>query len=342
MEGGTRKHLVSVILPVYNNESTIQKCIESVLRQNYKNLELIIVDDGSQDKTQQICQAYGKKDQRIIYQRVMHGGVARARNYGLLRAHGQYIMFVDADDFYYDGMIRAMERAMEKSGADLTVCTYHKKIGNYCIPCTIREKAKLYTVEEYLKNTLKDPGHHYYGVVWNKMFRRSIVRDNTLFFDKDAGLGEDFIFNLDYLKCIRKVQVIGKHLYCYDCTKEKSLSRKERKTIQDVWYEYESRRKIFQTYVETFQKKGIYEMNQRDIMHYWISFYIRQKYHLEREYVKWKEKDKKTLNDFLEQDEIIQGCVKEYKGQIEKEKRLFFMKQDIKNKIKMILGILKP
>lgn len=337
-----RNQLVSVILPVYNNENTIQKCIESVLGQQNANLELIIVDDGSQDKSQELCRVYEKKDSRVIFQRVMHGGVARARNYGLLHARGEYIMFVDADDFYYDGMVSLMEKAMEKSGADLAVCTYYKKIGNYRIPCTIREKSKLYSVEGYLKNILKDPGHHYYGVVWNKMFRRSVIMNHTLFFDKDAGLGEDFIFNLNYMNCIKKVQVIGKHLYCYDCTKEKSLSRKENKIIQDVWYEYQSRRKIFHAFQETFREKGIYESEKRKIMHYWISFYIRQKYHLKREYLGWRKEDKDTLNDFLEQDEMIQECVREYKGQVCKELVMFFLKQDMKNKIKLILGISKP
>lgn len=326
---------VSVILPVYNNVKTVRRCIESVLKQTYQNIELVIVDDGSQDATYHICVEYQKKDKRIVFQRIMHGGVVRARNYGLVKATGTYVTFIDADDYYYLDKIKKMVRAMKGSKADLAVCSYHKLMGNYKIPCNLREAAKTYEIKQYLRNTLKDPGHHYYGVVWNKMYSMEVIRKHTLFFDKDAGLGEDFIFNLCYFDHISLVTVVGKALCCYDCSNENSLSRNSQKTLQDILFEYDSRVKIYKKYMKCFQQREMFETYQKRIAHYWISFYIRQQYQLKKDYKKWQEIEKKGLSDFLKNDEIIKDSLCAYsKQRIWMEQQVYGSIQSLKDWIK--------
>lgn len=326
---------VSVILPVYNNERTIRRCIESVLEQTYKNIELLIVDDGSRDTTHDICMEYKEIDKRIVFQRIMHGGVVRARNCGLAKTTGTYVTFIDADDYYYPDRIRRMVQAMERSGADLVVCSYHKLMGNYKIPCNLREAAKTYEIKRYLRNTLKDPGHHYYGVVWNKMYRRQVIREHTLFFDKDAGLGEDFIFNLCYFEQISTVTVVGKALCCYDCSNDNSLSRNSQKTLDDVMFEYYSRVKIYEKYIKCFQQKNVFETYKKRIQHYWVSFYIRQQYQLKKDYKKWKKFEKKGLSDLLENDEIIKESLCAYSNlRIWTEQQIYGVIQSLKDHIK--------
>lgn len=330
---------ISIILPVYNNEATLKSCIQSVQKQSYQNFELLIVDDGSEDRSYDICREYAGKDQRIHLQRQLHCGVVAARNAGLVSAKGTYLMFIDADDVYHQLMLEKMLNAMVREQVDLVVCSYEKLMGNYKLPCTIREKSKVYTVRQYLVNTLKEPGHHYYGVVWNKMFRMDVVHRHTLYFDKEAGLGEDFIFNLCYYEHINRVKVITEVLYGYNCAKDNSLSRNSNKTLQDVMEEYQNRVKIYFRYIKCFQKAGIYETYQKRISHYWVSFYIRQQYQLRNNYQKWEKKEKIVLNDFLKTDEIISRSLQRFSpGRIFMEQIGFGIQQRCKEGIKSLLN----
>jgi glycosyltransferase involved in cell wall biosynthesis len=122
----SKEALVSIVIPVYKVEKYIYGCLESVITQSYKNLEIILVDDGSPDKCGIICDKFAKIDQRINVIHKKNGGVSEARNYGIEKARGDYITFVDSDDQIHPEMIKYLVEGLEKSGADISICGYSK------------------------------------------------------------------------------------------------------------------------------------------------------------------------------------------------------------------------
>lgn len=242
---------VSIIVPIYNGQEYIRKCIESIQNQTYSNLEIILVNDGSYDYSGEICDEYAKNDNRIKVYHVQNKGASPARNYGLIRASGHYIQFVDSDDYISEKTTQRLVNTMEKKGTDLVVCGYIQIIKELRLYFNQLDKVGVYTNEEYLCNTLRDPGHHYYGVVWNKLYLREIIRKNQILFVENASLGEDFIFNLHYLHHTGTVAVIKDRLYYYNCENENTLSR-YKKSIAMSKRELENRYIIFEQYKNTF------------------------------------------------------------------------------------------
>lgn len=194
---------VSVIVPVYNGESTIARCINSILNQTLTDLELIIIDDGSADKTGEICTAYD--DDRIRYYRKENGGPSSARNMGLSLASGEYIGFVDADDGIVPEMYEKMYAACKKHDADLCVCDYQFIStetgkgtnytdflrGGYFTKAQIQDEV----MAVFLGN-LNEEGH-IGNVDWGVMrriYRRSFVQENSLHFDETLCNSEDCLF----------------------------------------------------------------------------------------------------------------------------------------------------
>ncbi|MCM1441390.1 MAG: glycosyltransferase, partial [Roseburia sp.] len=116
---GERK--VSIVVPVYNCEPYLEKCIHSILEQTYENIELVLIDDGASDGSGEICDAYRDHDRVRIYHKE-NEGVSRARNDGILQASGQYIMFVDSDDTIEGTMVETLVRALQENGADCSLC----------------------------------------------------------------------------------------------------------------------------------------------------------------------------------------------------------------------------
>ena len=118
--------LISIIVPIYNAEKVIKRCIESISRQSYEMLEIILVDDGSTDQSLEICEDMSEKDSRIKIIHQNNGGVSRARNTGLKKATGQYIMMVDSDDYLYERAVELMLREIKKNKADLAICGFER------------------------------------------------------------------------------------------------------------------------------------------------------------------------------------------------------------------------
>lgn len=187
---------VSIIVPVYNAEKYISECIESILKQSYKDFELILVDDGSTDKSSVICEEYANKDSRIRYIYKKNGGVSSARNTGITAATGKYIAFVDSDDFIKEDMISILL----KNDVDFSMCGYELYNGFDDVilskyPCpqlwgSTKELAK--HIDEYLSPPfLLGPCF--------KMFKREIVKTNNIQFPLELSYGEDAVFVFKYL-----------------------------------------------------------------------------------------------------------------------------------------------
>lgn len=224
--GGIMNSKISVIVPVYNAQKTIEKCIKSILVQTYSNLEIIVVNDGSKDKTGEICEEIAKCDSRIKYYYKENTGVSMTRNFGLEKATGDYISFIDSDDFLEKNMYENMIK--EINNADILICNCfiindNKKINN-----DIEIKNNSYeTLEKMIKDISDKEINRYVNPPWNKLIKRHIIVSNNILFDSKISLGEDLLFNLTCMKDAKEIKTIDKRLYNYVITTS-GLSEKRR------------------------------------------------------------------------------------------------------------------
>ena len=167
-----KNDLISIIIPVYKVEKYLEKCIESVLKQTYTNLQIILVDDGSPDNCGKICDEYAKKDSRIEVIHKINGGLSDARNVGINRANGRYIGFVDSDDYIKEDMYEKLINLIKEYDADISICNLYDVIdGNECI------RNKDNGIHEYsridiLKEILLDKNIQSYA--WNKLYKKEL------------------------------------------------------------------------------------------------------------------------------------------------------------------------
>lgn len=168
------KELISIIVPIYNVEKYLNKCVESILKQTYDNLEIILVDDGSLDNCGNICDEYAKKDSRIIVLHKTNGGLSDARNKGINIAKGKYIGFVDSDDYIDNDMFEILYNLCKNNNADISMISY-KEIENEIIineNSNYTNKVFKYNNIEAIKELLKDEKIKNYA--WNKLYKKEL------------------------------------------------------------------------------------------------------------------------------------------------------------------------
>ena len=210
---------VSIIVPVYNAESYLERCIGSVLAQEYKNFELILVDDGSRDTSAAICDKYAAQDERV---RVIHkenSGVSDSRNLALEQARGDYLQFLDADDWLTPEATKLFVQCAEKSGCDMVIADFYRVAGENLSHKGDIEKEGLLTREEFANFMMENPADFYYGVLWNKFYRRELVERQKLRMDPAISWCEDFIFNLEYIRHCKTIYALQVPVYYYVKTK---------------------------------------------------------------------------------------------------------------------------
>lgn len=209
---------ISVIIPVYNCEKYIEECIKSVLKQSYKDFELILVDDGSTDSSGQICEAYALKDKRIF---VIHkengGGAGEARNVGLSNASCPFVFFIDSDDWVEPSLFEKMMKKQDEGNYDIVICGYKNIIdkNNDKINERIIYPEHAYVSEDEVKKFFvsKYP-EGMVGYPWNKLYKRDIIDRYHLRFPKMRRL-EDGIFNMEYFENIKSCYVLNEALCNY-------------------------------------------------------------------------------------------------------------------------------
>lgn len=203
--------LVSIIVPAYNAGATISKIIQKTLNQNYKNIQLIIIDDGSTDDTAKTLKKI--KDPRIQIISQANQGVSVARNTGLPHVRGELIMFFDADDDISPKLITKMVNTITTDRSDIAICGL--KIGNHKILPNASGKIILNSPNHVLSSVLKNSILY---SPWNKIYRADIINQQHLAFSTNISYGEDLIFNLDYLKHTESISYIREPLYYYNYT----------------------------------------------------------------------------------------------------------------------------
>lgn len=207
--------LVSIIIPIYNVEKYLEQCILSIVNQDYTNLEIILIDDGSTDNSPKICDKLAKLDNRINVIHKKNSGVSNSRNYGISIANGKYIMFVDSDDWLESKCITELLESIKKyntklvQGASVINDNKRKSIKKMHIEEDINELKKAILNYKYDKKYVN------LRCVWGKLFVTSIIKENNLKFNEEIYLLEDGIFVYEYLKLIDNVVFIPVVTYHY-------------------------------------------------------------------------------------------------------------------------------
>ncbi len=212
--------IVSVVIPVYNAEKYIIQCIESLQQQTFTYFECVLVDDGSVDESKSLLKRFCKEDLRFRYIYQENSGPSAARNRGVQEANGKYLIFIDADDFIKTNYIEQLVNEIEK-GFDLVCCGYID-ISKYGIVLWNDFEEVDFSKEKLVHCIVRGTG----GVLWGKIFKTSIVKDNNIQLDNKLFMCEDMIFVLQYAEYVNKWSLIRENLYCYNRLNENSISKK--------------------------------------------------------------------------------------------------------------------
>ena len=207
--------MVSIIVPVYNAEQYLRRCVDSILNQEYTDFELFLVNDGSTDSSGEICTEYGDKDSRVIVIQKENTGVSDSRNQALDRARGKYLQFLDSDDWITPDATRLFVRAAEEYGCDMVISDFYRVVGERLSPKGDIEEEGVLTREEFAAHMMENPADFYYGVLWNKLYRRDIVEEHKLRMDTDISWCEDFMFNLEYIRYAKVFYALHAPIYYY-------------------------------------------------------------------------------------------------------------------------------
>ncbi len=227
--------LVSIIIPVFNKEEQLSMCLESVLNQTYRNIEVILIDDGSTDSSGIICDQTAEKDSRVIIRHTKNSGVGNARNLGLELAQGEFIQFADADDYLDTRMTEILYSLITETDSDLVICGYHHVYGGK-ISCSVfprnGQEMRLKDYYTLINQYRLDP---VCGSPCNRLLRSRIIRENHLKYDVHATYAEDCKFNLMYIAHSSRFVSTSTCLYYYNMDVPNSLFKTTKDKIEDRW-----------------------------------------------------------------------------------------------------------
>lgn len=252
---------VSIIVPVYNTEACLRRCVESVLNQEYADFELLLADDGSRDGSGRICDEYAAADSRVRVFHKENSGVSDSRNLCLDQARGRYLQFLDADDWITANATKLLVQAMEEHLCDLVISDFYRVVGERVSPKGDIDEAQVLSREEYASHMMENPANYYYGVLWNKLYRREIVERHHLRMDPAISWCEDFMFNLEYIRRAETFFALQVPVYYYVktkgslCTQGISIS----KTIQMKLTVFEYYNQFYKTVLdeEEYEKQRL-------------------------------------------------------------------------------------
>lgn len=217
---------ISIIVPIYNDEKYLEQCINSILNQTEPSLEIILIDDGSTDCSNNIINNYAKKDQRIKVSHQKNKGVSTTRNRGIKEATGEYIAFIDANDYVEKTLYHEAYNIMKDGDLDLLIWNFKEEkmfttINNQNFPktCTLDSPENInYAMASVLCPYMNNMGLkriNGMGVLWNKLFKTSIIKDNNIQFLDGIILYEDVYFMFNYMKYVKKMKFLNNYYYHY-------------------------------------------------------------------------------------------------------------------------------
>ncbi|MGN0811934.1 MAG: glycosyltransferase family 2 protein [Candidatus Coproplasma sp.] len=286
-------YLISVIVPVYNGEKYIQKCIESIQKQTFSKIEIIIVDDGSTDNTKNICNNFINLDERVKYYYITNSGVSKARNYGLMHAQGDFISFVDSDDWIDADMLEVLLSTLLTNNADFSYCFA------YDYPCECN--GEVFLIDPHNYNFIDDYMNVY--TVWASLFKRNIV--NNIFFDSSLCIGEDslyraqVIYNSSLIACVKKKMY---HYITHDNSAWHSSFKPQKLS------EFESWKRIIELYKERRNTVQSAKERYSASLYYYLVWYYKD--------LAFKEYRKEVLSEYRRNIRYMISSVKSIKSKV--------------------------
>ncbi len=318
--------LVSVIVPVYNTEEFVERTLNSICAQTYKNIEIIAVNDGSTDNSEEVCLSIAKKDSRVRYVYKENGGVSSARNEGLKNAVGEYVLFCDSDDTWDDRLLEIVVGEIESENCDMVRFSYKSNsedvLPSHPIPeLAVNEKDALITC-------FKDRGIsiNMSSCCWG-IYKRSIIEQNNISFMNQLRTGEDSMFVLEYTMCCKLIKFISDRLYTYYPVFEKRVNATNRK--QAILYDHHE---LYALVLQKFYEKYHMELTDAQKKDTYAKFYDRAIGRMicfvAYSTPESKKDDKRRLKEFINQPHVIEAG--KYFERVRKtDSRLvpFFMRQ---------------
>ena len=237
---------VSIIVPVYNVEDYIKKCLDSLLNQTLKDIEIIIVNDGSKDNSEKIIKEYEKNNpEKIVYIKKENGGLSDARNYGLPYAKGEYIAFLDSDDYVELDMYEKMYELAKKENSDMVECDFYWEYPN---------KTKVDIGEKY--SNQKERLQKARVVAWNKLIKRSILEEAKIRFPKGFRY-EDVEFTYKLIPYLNKVSFV-KEPFIHYIQRENSISNVQNERTKEIF-------EVLEHVIEYYKEKGLYKEYEQEL-----------------------------------------------------------------------------
>lgn len=212
-----RETKISIVVPVYNAEKELQRCVDSILGQSFSDWELLLIDDGSRDGSPALCDRLAQRDPRVRVCHKENGGVSSARNLGIQKAEGEYLMFTDSDDTLFPETLSTLYGKALETKAELVVCgfTYYVEQDGRHVD-NLPEKAFCGGGETYLEEGfLADFKRELFNPPWNKLIRRELLLENEIRFGEEYAICEDMAFSMQILERCRGICVLPESLYCY-------------------------------------------------------------------------------------------------------------------------------
>ena len=270
--------LVSIILPVYNAQNHLARCVGSICAQTYRNIEIIILNDGSKDQSLPVCEEFRQKDPRILLVDKANSGVSDTRNLGLKLASGKYVEFVDSDDYLDPDFTERLVAAAEENEADFVIAPYkmvipagaskpeqvldkiQDELGVMSVarPPEVREygflPAGVYDKDTFAFRLMDKPASYFYSVLWNKLYRRDILTGNDIQFVSEMRWAEDLVFNLRYIQYAERFVAIDKPGYYY-VQNPQSICHTQINAATIV----QNKLQVFRYYKDLYTRLGIYE-----------------------------------------------------------------------------------
>ena len=260
--------MVSVVIPAYNVTKTLQRLLDCLLNQTWQNLQIILVDDGSEDGTILMAREAAEKDPRLTVVTQGNLGISYARNAGLALCEGKYIRFIDADDTLPLDSIERMVRRAEKDGSELVIGGYDQYFGERRSFHNLAGRDDTVPCDDMMRHLCDHANSYFYGVLWNKLFLREIAEKQNCRFQENLTWGEDFAFVMDYLAGVSRVSFMKDSLYDY---RRSANSTSIRQVLDCVKHPAENTRikgDLYRHLKDMYRKRGLFEKYKKRLWLY--------------------------------------------------------------------------
>ena len=263
--------LITFAVPSYNSQDYMRHCIDTLLTGG-DEAEIIIVNDGSKDVSLHVCEMYARVDKRILLIDKANSGVSATRNLAIGVAKGEYLQFVDSDDSLAPEAVRHMVQRAEQDDSDLVIGAFTMYIGNISEVKDLGRREDVLSLEDFLSLLCKYPNSFYYGVLWNKLFRRELIAGQRVRFNSQLEWGEDFDFITRYLVGARRVSYTRRPVYNYVRNPKGLTLQTTLYVLRHPFHSISLKHVIYVSYRGLYRQRKLYARHRRDLWKYMVSF----------------------------------------------------------------------